>query len=380
MDDTLEIYCDESGYTGPNLLQDQQPHFSYAGVALSLEEARDLIARIRRDHLIADPELKATDLIKTETGLRAIMDVLRAIEGRFVFVYFHKRLGLCGKVFEYLYEPVFQRAPEFLYARNLHRFVAMFGFMLHQARDPFTIEALRQFQLFMRSRDVSQAPILFGDDALSEESPYAMVTRFAYGYRPLIEADQYADAKAKDPALDLGVSGLWSILTKFGEWERPLAVTCDNSPLTQSVAARLSGGPHDIGIRRARSLLRSPQISEYQLARPIDFADSKGNAGLQIADLIAGLATATVNGRLPPAAFEEIAERLNAGCHHSHSMAPEQQWIDLSEREPMVNNLMLMELAMRAYEGEHPRRGLERKYREFERAWDNGDVDELLRD
>src|SRR4051812_36391066 len=99
MDDTLEIYCDESGYTGPDLLQDQQPHFSYAGVALSLEEARNLIARIRRDHLIANPELKATELIRTETGLHAILDVLKAVEDRFVFVFFHKRLGLCGKVF-----------------------------------------------------------------------------------------------------------------------------------------------------------------------------------------------------------------------------------------------------------------------------------------
>jgi len=154
MDDALEIYCDESGYTGPDLLQDQQPHFSYAGVALSLEEARDLIARIRRDHLIANPELKATDLIRTETGLHAMLDVLKAVEDRFGFVFFHKCLGLCGKVFEYLYKPVFQHAPELLYERNLHRFVAMFGLILHQGRDPFTTEALRQFQIFMRSRDL----------------------------------------------------------------------------------------------------------------------------------------------------------------------------------------------------------------------------------
>lgn len=380
MDDTLEIYCDESGYTGPDLLQDQQPHFSYAGVAVSLEEARDLIARIRRDHLIANPELKATDLIRTETGLHAILDVLKAVEGRFVFVFFHKRLGLCGKVFEYLYEPVFQHAPKLLYERNLHRFVAMFGLILHQGGDPFTTEALRQFQIFMRSRDIGQAPILFGDDALSQESPYAMVTRFAHSYRALIEADRYAAARAQDPALDLGVSGLWSILTKFGELERPLAVTCDNSPLTQSVAARLSGGPQDVGILRVRSLLRSAEISEYELVHPVRFADSKGNAGLQIADLIAGLATATVNGKLPPAAFEEIAERLDAGCHHRHSVSPEQQWVNLSERGPMINNMMLMELAMRADQGADPTRGLERQYREFERAWDSGDLADISGD
>lgn len=372
MDDTIEIYCDESGYTGPDLLHDGQPHFSYAGVALSLEEARDLIARIRRDHLIADPELKAADLIGTEAGLRAILTVLRAVEDRFVFVFFHKRLGLCGKVFEYLYEPVFQQAPQLLYDRNLHRFVAMFGFLLYQGGDAFTTKALQQFQIFMRSRQVDQAPFLFGDDALSDTSPYSVVTRFAHGYKDLIEADQYAGFRAKDPALDLGVSGLWSILTKFGEQRRPLAVTCDNSPLTQSVAARLSGGPQDIGIRRAKSILPRSKISDYELARPVAFADSKGNAGLQIADLIAGLATAALKQKLPSEFVAEIFERLDAGCHHQHSVSPENQWVDLKQRDPMINNMILMQLAMHADQGGDPRWGLEKRYREFECAWDRG--------
>ena len=379
MADMLEIYCDESGYTGPDLLQDKQPHFSYAGVAVSLEEARAIIARIRRDHLIADPELKAINLVGNEPGLRAVIDVLKAVEDRFVFVVFHKRLGLCGKVFEYLYEPVFQDAPELLYARNLHRFVAMFGLMLQQGGDPFTTEVLRQFQAFMRSREPAEAPILFSEAALAQDSPYSSVTHFAYGFRDMIEADRYAGARAKDPALDLGASGLWSTLTRFGERGKPLAVTCDNSPLTQSAAARMSGGPEDWGIKRVRSLMAAPEISEYALARPIDFASSHANAGLQLADLIAGLATATLNGRLPAAAVGEVTERLDAGCHHTHSVLPEAQWIDTTQRDPMVNWLILMELAVRAEQGEDPRLGLEEKYREFERAWARGDLRDLAR-
>lgn len=377
MDDALEIFCDESGYTGPDLLHNQQPHFTYSGVALSTGEAREIIARIRRDHLLADPELKATDLVASEPGRRALMDVLRAVEGRFVFVLFHKRLGLCGKVFEYLYEPVFLDGVKLLYERNLHRFVTMYGFMAHQAGDPFTTEALRQFQAFMRSREVGDAPLLFSEAALTDESPFSSITRFARGYRDRILADLRAGPRAKDPALDLGASGLWSILTKFGERGRALAVTCDNSDLTQAVAARLSGGSDDLGIRRARSLLSNPEISEYDLARPIIFADSKASAGLQIADLIAGVATATVNGRIPRGMFEAVADLLDPACHHGHSVMPEPKWVDTSDRDPMVNWLILMELTVRADEGADPRLGLERKYWEFEVAWARGDLSQF---
>ncbi len=379
MDDILEIFCDESGYTGPDLLHDRQPHFAYAGVALSPGEARDIIARIRHDHLIADPELKATDLLTSEPGRRALLDVLKAVEGRFVFVVFHKALGLCAKVFEYLYEPVFLDGTKLLYDRKLHRFVTMYGFMARAAGDPFTTAVLGQFQAFMRSRSVDDAPLLFTDAALNDESPFAAITRFARGYKDLILDDLKADPK-KDPALDLGASGLWSILTKFGEQGRALAVTCDNSDLTRAVAARLSGGPEDLGIRRARTLLNNPDISEYDLARPIVFADSKANPGLQIADLLAGLATATVNGRLPRAMVEEVTERLDLACHHAHSVMPEPNWADTSERGPMVNWLILMELAVRADEGEEPRQGLERKYREFDLAWARGDLAQFAPD
>lgn len=380
MDDMLEIFCDESGYTGPDLLHDRQPHFAYAGVALSPGEARDIIARIRRDYLIADPELKATELMTSEPGRKALLDVLKAVEGRFVFVIFHKALGLCAKVFEYLYEPVFLNGTRLFYDRNLHRFVAMYGFMARGAGDPFTIEALRQFQAFMRSRDVADAPLLFSDAARSDESPFSAVTHFSRGFRDVILNDLRADPKVKDPALDLGASGLWSILTKFGEQGRALAVTCDNSDLTRAVAARLSGGPEDLGLRRARSLLNNPDISEYDLARPIVFADSKANPGLQIADLIAGVATATVNRRLPRALFEKVADLLDPACHHAHSVMPDPTWVDTSERDPMVNWLILMELARRADEGEDPRLGLERKYRDFDLAWARGDLENFASD
>lgn len=45
--DTPLISFDESGFTGPNLLRDDQPIFAYAAVDLTVEEATELIAEIR---------------------------------------------------------------------------------------------------------------------------------------------------------------------------------------------------------------------------------------------------------------------------------------------------------------------------------------------
>ena len=44
----LTIYCDESGYTGPNLFLDDQRYFVYASVAISHDQAVDIVAKLRR--------------------------------------------------------------------------------------------------------------------------------------------------------------------------------------------------------------------------------------------------------------------------------------------------------------------------------------------
>jgi hypothetical protein len=219
----------------------------------------------------------------------------------------------------------------------------------------------------MRKRDPLEAPLLFSSDATELESPYSIVTRFARGYRDLIFADRRAAERSGDPALDLSVAGLWSILTRFGELGTQLAVTCDHDPLAQSVAARMAGGSSDPGVLRARQLIAGADVSEYELARPIVFADSRTSPGLQLADLIAGVATATVNGRVPRESMELLSGLLEPGCHHRHSVTPEMQWVDLAQREPKINWMVLMELANLADEGVDPRGALPGIYRMLER-------------
>jgi hypothetical protein len=67
------ICCDEAGFTGNNLLNPDQPFFSYASHDLTIDEAQSLIARARADHPTQMPELKATKLLRSVRGRALIV-------------------------------------------------------------------------------------------------------------------------------------------------------------------------------------------------------------------------------------------------------------------------------------------------------------------
>ncbi len=136
MTEILEIACDESGHTGPNLLQKVQRYFTYASVAIGDTEAFAIIQKARTAHPVQMPELKASALMGSAQGRRLIASLLRDIEGRYTVSLYDKLLSLCAWFFEYIYEPVYRDDPSLLYAKNLHRFIAMYsnGISRHATR------------------------------------------------------------------------------------------------------------------------------------------------------------------------------------------------------------------------------------------------------
>lgn len=65
------ISCDEAGYTGPKLLDDNQPYFAYAAIDLTPDEARKIVSDTRAKHHIQAPELKAS-LLQRQWSNRGI--------------------------------------------------------------------------------------------------------------------------------------------------------------------------------------------------------------------------------------------------------------------------------------------------------------------
>ena len=208
----LDVFFDEAGFTGPRLLDPVQRVFTYASVAISNEEAWEILSRARRSNPVQMPELKASKLLGSAAGVALIAEVLNHIEGRYTFVLQDKLLVLCGKVFEYIFEPVFQQDTSLLYAKNLHRFVAMYCYIFFIG--PQGEEAIRQFERFMRTLDPSEAPLLFDPSRLADfadEDPFKIVVKFALGYRDIIVSDnQRMRVEVSDAgkwALDVSIAG-----------------------------------------------------------------------------------------------------------------------------------------------------------------------------
>lgn len=87
------ISCDEAGFTGNHLLNEEQPYFAYATHDLSLTEAQTLLKDARRRFPIQMPELKAHKLLRSRHGRRMLEFVTEQLDGRYIATIYDKKTG-----------------------------------------------------------------------------------------------------------------------------------------------------------------------------------------------------------------------------------------------------------------------------------------------
>lgn len=381
MTNVLHIACDEAGHTGPDLLHRDQRYFAFCSVAVTDDEAANIISRLRAKFPVQMPELKASKLLASDRGRSLVVELLGSIEGRYIVSAYDKLLALCGWLFEYIYEPVYRDNPKLLYEKDLHRFVAMYTWLWMTDGTSEARRAIEQFQQYMRSRDPADAPFLFDhprpplSDAGSEH-PFECVLRFAYGYRDIIIADN-AKLNTVLPdkgrwTLDLSASAMWSHLNFWGQQQRPLSVQCDASKPIEAIVANFTGDDNDPGIRRARANFRRESLG-WKLAAPVSFVDSRAHPAVQLADVVAG-ATVTYFTTGFAEGASVIAECI-ARHAHQHSILPDMDRIDPTTRSAAVNALILYDLAKRAERRGDPHENLEIMYRLAEVGWSRGAFD-----
>jgi hypothetical protein len=386
MTDILNIACDESGHTGPDLLHKHQRFFAYASVSISDEEAFDIIRKARGSYPVQMPELKARGLMSSERGRRLVAALLTDIEGRYTVSITDKLLALCAWFFEYIYEPVFKDDPRLLYRKNFHRFVAMCTWLWITANEGQARPAIEQFQRYMRSRDPSDAPFLFGNPRPPlpldrTEDPFESILRFAHGYRDIIIADNAKlDKELPDGGrwtLDLSTSALWSHLNHWGAKGKLLSVRCDESKPLEANIKNFTGNENDPGIRRARAN-HKPERFGWRLLEPIAFVDSRNHPAIQLADVIAGTTVAIVSNDFPPES-RTVGEMIMRHAH-PHSLLPDMDLIDPSNRSAAVNALIAYGLAERAERRGDPYERLEEIYHHAELSWVRGEFKPFQKD
>ena len=105
---------------------------------------------------------------------------------------------------------------------------------------------------------------------------------------------------------------------------------------------------------------RDRKMRTWNMSRPVYFASSKAHAGVQLADLVSGVAPAMPNVEKEPA-LQPLADRVLPHLEDTCILfAPEV--VDLALDEPPVNWFVLEELAYRADIGADPLFGMEAVY------------------
>jgi hypothetical protein len=316
------------------------------------DDASALIAEARKAHPVQMPELKASKLMGSNQGRRLISHIVQGIEGKFAVNAHDKLLALCGWVFEYIFEPVYQDNPRIFYQKDFHRFIAMFCYLWFSDQNSEAAKALAQFQAYMRSKDIGKAPILFdftGEHTIPQPHPFELIRRFATGHKEAIaKGNASIEQLTSDKGvwtLDLSASGLWSHLNHWGKLKQPLTVLCDDSKPLRAIAGDLAGVGLDAAIDRARALFGHHELG-WEFEKPLEFVDSRAHPSVQIADILASTAVHCFSNGLPEG-MEATGEILDAGMLKD-SIFPDFDRVDLGKKEAMVQYAVLYELAATA--------------------------------
>jgi hypothetical protein len=353
------ISCDEAGFTGDNLLNPEQPFFSYASHDLTLSEAESVVRHVRAKHPVQMPELKAAKLLRSPRGRALLKEVLRELEGRYIVSLYDKRYSLAGKLFEYLFEPVLQSNNALFYRHGFHRFVAMFFFMLMHDK---SIERLaHEFEAFMRSLNPADAPNLFGSQGANPM--IEQILRFVRGYNVSIAREARSLTSGKW-ILDLTGSAIASHLAAWGEHHPLIEVVCDDSKPLRALT-----GSFDVMINRPYTvrvnMFGKRRTLTWNMSKPMAFTSSASHSGVQIADLLAGVTLAIPGGGPEMHEFGEMVQ----DHRHDDCILPDFDILDLNRAEAAVNWLVLEDLAYRADNGLDPLFGMERVFEMGKRSF-----------
>lgn len=347
----MTVFCDESGFTGPNLFLDPQRYFVCASVAMPHEQAAEVVAKTRRDFRVGAAELKYEKLSGTACGIRAVRWLLETYAPNAAIFYADKRYAAAGKFFEYTFEPVLRPLKGLFYGIGFHRFASNLSFFGSQAGQPAARELIEDGQNLIRYKCPDALVRLLreplhrpgGDD------PFTSIAAFCWAYRDqilheiaLLDADEVATTWT----MDVSDTALLMLLQHWGQDGAELDVHCDESKPLQASTERVTELAAADQADSFRTSVLTPR-GPVRLSRPIAFAESKGVVvGIQLADVVAGAARHLLLKPDDPVSKEWRAilpRRMVQGC-----IFAEPNSVDVREPEVVLNLWVLRELGERA--------------------------------
>lgn len=349
-----EIYCDESGFTGNNLLDKSTPFFSYAAVATNQAEAQLFVEEITKEYRVQADELKFQKLVRYNRGRRAITEVLKTFSSQTKVSIYHKKYSLACKFFEYIFEPAIASQSSIFYNIGFHRFIAHLLYFYFEQRNEYAESIFENFLNMMREMNDERLMSVFIQQAPSESwSALSLVKEFCICQRTAInsELDSLRGSGTGKWILDLTDSSLTSLLADWGQECKQMRVFCDRSkPLEEEHPVYRAMVNNDKKLFMELDGEEHPLT--YNLVDVPRMVDSKNHPGIQIADIFAGAFTFV------------YGQRLKGNCDYPNewtgylidsmggsSVMPDFDNLDFKDIRVKRNYLLLQELTERSSKG-----------------------------
>lgn len=351
MEESQEIFFDESGFTGNDLLNDHQPVFVYASVAIKPSQAEKLVTEMASRFCLQGNELKGSNLVSRPKGKEAILWLIEKCKDIACIVIANKKFALAGKFYEYIFEPVLQADNSLFYAVRFHRFIANFLYISFVAKDSTAESMLIEFQALMRKQDTTAIQRMFPPQGqlISVGDPLSQILTFILCHKDRImrEIGDLGDLDGvRKWILELSTTSLFWTLSFWSERFEVLKVYCDDSkPVVDSPAvfdamiARQDIIYIKLGSDRERRLT-------FNLDGPITFLDSKQSCGIQIADALSCSIAYAFNH--PDEPFSKKCIDLAQTMLSPLCILPDRNEIDLHQKHAVINTIILVELVERS--------------------------------
>ena len=355
------VYIDEAGFTGGNLLDRDQSELVFAAIAISETEAARICSEVADRSNTQAHELKGSNLTSRPRGRTAVTWLLENTAEYVKLAPINKRYALAGKFFEYIFEPVLAQKSRIFYERDFHKFVAMAVYLPFAAGHAIGVHVLESFQNLVSHPGSGAVTSLYPPNQLKidEQDPLHHILTFALCHQARIAAELIEIAESQTYpkwALELSSSSVHCLLAGWAEKHGSLRVYCDDSKplaanreLFDAMVGREDKFYPGFGTHGDRSVI-------YNLADPFRFVDSKQFPGIQIADIWATSLAYAFRHR-----DDEICQRWLEIAEPTIDcvLFPEDQFIDIYDEGPFLNRALLVELSRRSVKGESVTFGIE---------------------
>jgi len=299
----VEIACDESGFSGTNLLDAATPVFTHASVDLRVDEAVELIRALRSGFPSSLNEFKSGHFLRGPQADVALERLLAALSGRAHVHLVDKEYFLVTRIVDlFVHEPSYAAGTRLTQdhrpaALTLYRagrsvggdwsaFLAAFVKLVGSKRQRHPDR--RVVERFLQARDAlaglglgAQAEEVL--DMLSRTRVWAVVTRLAY-----------EDQSIPPPLEPLLPALAETVLYWSGGRRQVLVIHDEQSALTASRLRHLQRVLTEGAESSSADAHQAPAVMLSPLAGLVT-VDSRDDPRVQVADLLAGVARRSPN-------------------------------------------------------------------------------------